>query len=84
MCHGNEEWWKTRTEIDLSVQNWHEQFEKFWPEHSKIPKIYTLISCFWGKYVKHRGVMFDDTEVDAKFEGNWLVLSKNFRLMDEK
>ena len=29
---------------------------------------------------KYRGVMFDGTEADAKFEGNWLVLSKNFRL----
>ena len=28
--------------------------------------------------------MFDGTEVDAKFEGNWLVLSKNFRLITEK
>ena len=28
--------------------------------------------------------MFDDTEVNAKCEGNWLVLSKNFRLMAEK
>ena len=32
----------------------------------------------WAKK-KYRGVMFDGTEVDAKFEGNWLVLSKNFR-----
>ena len=28
--------------------------------------------------------MFDGTEVDAKFEGNWRVLSKNFCLMAEK
>ena len=28
--------------------------------------------------------MIDGIEVDAKFEGNWLVLSKNFRLMPEK
>ena len=27
--------------------------------------------------------MFDGTEVDAEFEGNWLVLSKSFRLMAE-
>ena len=33
---------------------------------------------------KYRGVMFDGTEVDAKFGGKWLVLSKNFRLMAEK
>ena len=28
--------------------------------------------------------MFDGTEADAKFEGNWFVLSKIFRLMAEK
>ena len=28
--------------------------------------------------------MFDGAEVDAKFEGNWPVLSKNFRLLAEK
>ena len=28
--------------------------------------------------------MFDGTKVDVKFEGNWLVLSKNFCLMAEK
>ena len=22
--------------INLSVQNWHEEFDEFWPEHSKI------------------------------------------------
>ena len=33
--------------------------------------------------VKYSGGMFDGTEVDGKFEGNWLVLSKNFRLMVE-
>ena len=27
---------------------------------------------------------FDGTETDAKFEGNWLALSKNFRLQAEK
>ena len=25
--------------IDLSVQNWHEKFDKIWSEHSKISKI---------------------------------------------
>ena len=28
--------------------------------------------------------MFDGTEFDTKFEENWLVLFKNFRLMAEK
>ena len=38
MCHDNEEWYKIWRGIDLIVQNWHEEFDKFWPEHSKISK----------------------------------------------
>ena len=53
--------------IDLSVKYWHEEFDKFWPEHSKISKMCTLIGCFWPKYIIlslkiNRGVMFDGTE----------------------
>ena len=51
LCLDNEEWYKIWLGIDLSVQNWHEEFDKFWPEHSKIPKIYTLIGSFWRQYV---------------------------------
>ena len=51
MCHDNEEWYKIWTGLDLSIQNWHGGFHKFWHEHSKIPKIYTLVGCFWQKYV---------------------------------
>ena len=51
MCHDNEEWCKNWWEIDLSVQNWYEEFEKLWPEHMKISKICTLIGCFWTKYM---------------------------------
>ena len=51
MCHDNEEWCKNWRGIDLSVQNWHEEFDKFWPEHSKISKSCTLIGCFWPKYI---------------------------------
>ena len=46
MCHGNEEWCKNRRGVDLSVQNWHEEFDEFWSEHSKISKICTIMSCF--------------------------------------
>ena len=51
ICHDNKEWCKIWRGIDLSVQNWHEEFDKFWPEHSKISKICTLMSCFWPKYI---------------------------------
>ena len=44
-----------------------DEFEKFWPEHSKISNICTLKGCFWPKYImlelkKYRGVIFDGTE----------------------
>ena len=206
LCHGNEEWREIWRGIDLPVQNLYEEFDEFWPEHSKISKICALMGFFWIKYimvelkkvqgsfawwhwklmqhlkehwlpcfqkwheefsklspehvwksknwnfdgillskvenlwaqslhgkclswqwwmihnlkrnwfvsskltqeiwqiltwalknpknlhfnwlllmkVKYSGGMFDGTEVDGKFEGNWLVLSKNFRLMVEK
>ena len=50
-CHDSEEWCKIRRVIDLSFQNWYEEFDKFWPEQSKISKICTIMGCFWSKYV---------------------------------
>ena len=49
------------------VQNWLEEFNKFWSEHSKISKICTLMGCFWPKHIipklrKYRGIMFDGTK----------------------
>ena len=35
----------------LSVQNWHEEFNKFWSEESKISNICTLLGCLWPKYI---------------------------------
>ena len=67
MCYDNEEWHKIWKGIDLSVQNWHEEFDKFSPEHSKISKNCTIMDYFWPKYLmfelkKYRGVIFDDIE----------------------
>ena len=67
MCNDTEELWKIWRGIDLSFQNWHKQFDEFWLEHWKVSKIYTLMGCFWPKYImfelkKYRGVMFDGTE----------------------
>ena len=50
-CHDNEEWCKIWREIDLSFQNWHEEVDKFWPKHSKVSKSFTLMGCFWAKYI---------------------------------
>ena len=65
--HDNEEEYKTWREIDLSFQNWHEEFDEFWPEHLKASKIFTLMRSFWAKYIlfelkNYRGVIFHDTE----------------------
>ena len=91
LCHDNEELYKNWRGTDLSVQNWHEEFGKFGPEHSKIPITCILIGCFWPKYIMFelkkriaRGVMFDGTEVMQNLKENWLVLSKNFHLQAEK
>ena len=56
---------------DLSVQNWHEEFDELWSEHLKISKICTLMGSFWPKYImfelkKYRGVMFGGTEYWCK------------------
>ena len=51
MCHDNDEWWKIWRGTDLSFQNWHGEFDEFWPEHSKISKICTLMGFFWTKYI---------------------------------
>ena len=67
ICHGNEEWCKIGRGIDLSFQNWHEDVDEFWPGHSKISKVCTLMGCLWPKNImfdlkKYRGVMFGSTE----------------------
>ena len=90
MCHDNEEWCKIWRGIDLSVQNWHEEFDEFWPEHSKISKICTLMGCFWPKYIMfelkkvQRSYVWWHWRLMQNLKENWLVLSKNFRLQAEK
>ena len=41
--YDNGEWCKIPNRIDLPVQNWHDKFNKLWPEHLKISKICTLM-----------------------------------------
>ena len=82
MCYGNEEWCKIWRGIDLSVQNWHEEFGTFCPKHLKISKIYPLMDSFWPKHL-----MFELKKVQMSYvwwlwilmqnvKENWLVLSK--------
>ena len=54
-----------------TFQNWHNEFDKTWPEHSKVSKIFILMGSFWGKYVlfelrKYRGIIFHETEKGYK------------------
>ena len=54
-------------EINLLFKNWHKGFDKFWPEHLKVSKIFNLMGTFWAKYLlfelkKYRGVIFYETE----------------------
>ena len=73
MYYDNEEWCIIWRRIGLSVQNWHEEFNGLWPEHSKISEICSLMGCFWPKYT----MLKESTEelylmalnTDAKFEG---------------
>ena len=53
--------------IDLSFQNWHEEFDIFWTEHSKVSTICTFMGSSWIKYIifelkKYSGIIFHDTE----------------------
>ena len=49
--HETEEGFKIWKGIHLSFQNWHKEFDKFWPEHSKVSRIFTLMGFFWAKYI---------------------------------
>ena len=58
-------------EESTSLQNWHKEFDKLWPEDSKVSVIFTLMSFFWVKYQffklkKYRGVIFHETEERCK------------------
>ena len=72
LCHDNEEWYKIWRGIDLSAQNWHEEFG---PKHWKILEICTLIGCFltkvyngWAKKSIEELCLMA-LNIDAKFEG---------------
>ena len=79
--HETEEGHKIWRGINLSFKNWHKQFVKFWPEHSKVSKIFTLMGSFWAKYIlfelkKYRGVIFHETEEGYKI---WRGINLSFQ-----
>ena len=49
--HEIEEGYKIWRGMNLPFQNWLKEFGKFWPEHSKVSKTFTLIGSFWAKYI---------------------------------
>ena len=51
ICNDTEKWWKIWRGIGLLFQNWHKEFDKIWLKHSKVSKMYTLMGCFWPKYI---------------------------------
>ena len=68
------------------VQNWHEEFNEFWPKHSNISKTGTLIGCFWLKYImlqlrRYKVVMLDCTEYWCKI---WRKIDFCFQKWHEK
>ena len=72
MSCDNTEWCKLWRGMDLSVQNWHEEFDKCWPKYSKISQISTLMGCFWPNYIMfeqkmYRGTIFDGSEDAISF-----------------
>ena len=80
ISNDTEEWWKIWRGIELPFRNWHKEFGEFLLENSKVSKIYTLMCCFWPKYImfelkKYRGVMF--------FWWTWLEESSKFSLQSK-
>ena len=54
-----------KSEEGLSLQNWHKEYDEFWLEHLKVLKTYTLMGCFWSKFItfelkQYRGLIFHD------------------------
>ena len=84
--------WKWRKMQNLKrnwlVQNWHEEFNKFWPEHSKISKICTLMGRFWPKYImlqlkKYRGVILMAFKIDKKISKKTALLFQKWQKFGE-
>ena len=71
MCNDTEERWKIWRGIDLSFKDWHKEFDKCWLDKLKVSKYYTLMGCFWPKYIiielkRNRGVLSHDNRVWSK------------------
>ena len=80
--HETEEEYKIWTGIDSSFQNWHKEFDKIWPEQSKVSKIFILMGIYREKYIlfelkkKQRNNLSCNWRGIRNLERNRLVLSR--------
>ena len=79
--HEAEERYKVWRGIDLSFQNSHKEFDKFWPEQLKVSNIFSLMCSFWVKYKlfelkKYRAVIFHETQEGCKI---WRGIDLSFQ-----
>ena len=65
--YDTEDWWTICRRIGRSLQYWYEEFDRFWPEHSKVTKIFTLMHSFWAKYIE--GLCLIALKINARCEG---------------
>ena len=69
-------------EESTSFQNWHNEFDRFWPEHTKVSLILTLMEFFCGKYILfklkkvQRCYLYWNWRRIQNLERNSLVVSK--------
>ena len=89
MCYDNEEWCKIWRGVNLSFQNWHEEFDEFWHEHLKFSNISILMCSFWAKHIlfelkKNRWVFFHETEEGSKIWRGIDLLFKKWHKEFEK
>ena len=67
MCTDTDEWCKIWRAIDLSFQNWHEKYYKFWLQALECLKSCTLMGSLWPKFIifelkRYREVIIYDTK----------------------
>ena len=84
--HETEEGYKIWSGIDSWFQNWYKEFDKLWPECSKISQIFILMDSFWAKYIlfelkNYRGIIFHETEEGYK---PWSAINLSFQKWHKK
>ena len=73
MYNDTEGWWTIRRGTDLSFQNWHKEFEKFWLDHLSLKNLHfnrLLLTNAYNVWAKKNTeeLYFMTLESDAKFE----------------